>query len=597
MHDNGNARRPENQIERKPEIQIRDVPERIDVGVIRNLFLGVAGLPPLADKVVHIRRVGKPSSGLRHVVVQFQDTYASRLAFCYSKHLFLEKRYELRENLSPVELAERRGRHTDNSTSSKQGHSRIVGRSAPLGRASSRTSNQPAKHGSVSNPRSPALPAGSPGSQQCCWDHVKASEAGHVDCLRLFRKSGRFLPFGSPDRTLAGEARRDQAWQAASAACRANRSCSLRWLLASGWPTETEELAVGHLQDTVSSWEGVPGWEYLRPKGLPLPPLHELNLYRWAMKNLTPTCLEVLLEAGCCSPWICAIAADENRADFLALAAERGCPCRLWAMPAAARSGNPAVVRAVHQAWRDYNAAAPSERCVPDEEDEWIWIAVREAARLGLAHSLEALLRCFGEWWSLLPDLVETALMCAARGGHVECLDVILRLGIPTYNGWHFVAADIRPACLDHLRPRYKELLPEYALEIEAVSGQRELLKALHDQGFAWSGNEPLSAAKSGSVAALEYCLENVVPKSWIETMEAALRSRSPGCVQVLFDRADFWSTRGMKTSLTMQPLVQSTTAASSVSRWFSRTASTVAAYLTRCLQGHGLRPARESSS
>eukprot|EP00884_Botryococcus_braunii_P002730 jgi/Botrbrau1/12458/Bobra.0169s0006.1 len=453
-------------------------------------------------------------------------------------------------------------------TSIGEPRSRIVGRQAPLIPVPSRTCNRPAKHGFVREPCGNEFHAGPPGfllgqdlprvvqtddvecpvmplthSPKCCSDHVEASEAGHVDCLWLFRKSGRFLPFGIYNRAFAGEARRDQAWQAVSAACRAHQPHALGWLLASGWPTGTKELAVGDLQDTVSSWDGVRGWEYPRPEKLALPPLHELNVYRRVMKSPTSACLEVLLKAGCRSPWICAIAADEGKADFLALAAKRGCPCRLWAMPAAARSGNPTVVLALYEAWRHYNAAAPFLRCARDieEEEEWIWISVREAAHLGHASCLEALLRCFGKWESVhcsfQENLVETAVMCAARGGHVQCLDVILRSGLPTYNAWCRAAFCIDPACLDYLRPRYSDLLREHALLYEARAGRTEILRDLHEQGYAWSGYEPRSAAMSGSVEALKYCLDHVQPRRWNATMEEALRSRSPGCVQLLLTR------------------------------------------------------------
>eukprot|EP00884_Botryococcus_braunii_P002729 jgi/Botrbrau1/12457/Bobra.0169s0005.1 len=254
------------------------------------------------------------------------------------------------------------------------------------------------------------------------------------------------------------------------------------------------------------------------------------------MQNATSACLEVLLDSGCRSPWICAIAADEGKAAFPALAARPGCPCPLWAMPAAACSGNPAVVRNLHQAWMRCTAANPLQRC-HFLDDAWVRTSVWKAADLRHASCLEALLHCFGSRQWLLRGLVETAVTCAARGGHVECLDVILRSGLPTFNAWSLAADNIHRACLDYMRLRYSSLLRKYALQIEAGAGRIDMLKALHEQGYAWNGYEPRSAAKSGSVEALEYCLDHVQPWSWIETMEEAMRSRSPGCVQLLVDR------------------------------------------------------------
>eukprot|EP00884_Botryococcus_braunii_P008397 jgi/Botrbrau1/17559/Bobra.0166s0007.1 len=463
-------------------IVIKGVPEGTNNVIIRDFFLGGGGLPPLADKVVGIHRLGKgrPNSKRpRPLLIHFQDTYSRNLAFCYSWRL---RPYQIEEDLTGVECPALSPKHK---------------------------------------------------RKRCC-DAIEASEAGHVDCLRLSTDSGNFLPFGSPDRTLAGEARRDQAWQAVSAACRGNHPRALRWLLASGWPTETEELAVGHLQDTGSPWEGVRGWDYPRP--IQTLPVHELSLYRSAMQNRTSACLEVLLEAGCRSPWICAIAADEGKADFLALAAERGCPCPLWALPAAARSGNPGVVLALVEAWRSSTRASTFQRCHHENEHEWAKISIREAVHLGHAACLEALLHCFGKRWAVWGDpTVDSAVICAAEAGHVECLDIALRSGQTTSRCWRVAA--IHAACLDYLRPRYSELLRRFALQVEARAGQIDMLKALHEQGYRWNGDEPCSAAKSGSVEALEYCLDHVQLRDWKGAMREAARSGSPGCVQVLFDR------------------------------------------------------------
>jgi hypothetical protein len=174
---------------------------------------------------------------------------------------------------------------------------------------------------------------------QCCRDHVAAASAGHVHCLQHMQQRGHFLGLDSPERAWAGEARRMQEWEAANVACEAGHARVVSWLFSSGWPAEEGVKFPWHLRDGVKPelWEagnlrrlGSISWAFLP----------ELQLFRSALRNSGPDCLVALLDAGCCSGWICKLAALEGRADFWALALERGCPFDISHLIVAAWVGN-----------------------------------------------------------------------------------------------------------------------------------------------------------------------------------------------------------------------------------------------------------------
>ena len=70
-----------------------------------------------------------------------------------------------------------------------------------------------------------------------------------------------------------------------------------------------------------------------------------LDVYRQAVRNPMPACLEALLEARCRSVWICRLAAQEGKPAFLSLAASQGCPCDVVTLGIAAKAGNPHTAR------------------------------------------------------------------------------------------------------------------------------------------------------------------------------------------------------------------------------------------------------------
>eukprot|EP00884_Botryococcus_braunii_P005776 jgi/Botrbrau1/1519/Bobra.0107s0007.1 len=196
----------------------------------------------------------------------------------------------------------------------------------------------------------------STGENQCCRDYLDAARAGHTQCLQGLSQAGSFLPLDSPDRASAGELRRLEVWQAAITTCRAGHRPTLSWLFASGWPSSIDAALTWQTRDTVDLHQLMERRSLVEKDQLISQVcnwgesysscytekhfLLELDLYRYAMRNATPACLEALLEAGCRSVWICRLAALEGNAAFLALAANWGCPCDLIALQFAACSGD-----------------------------------------------------------------------------------------------------------------------------------------------------------------------------------------------------------------------------------------------------------------
>eukprot|EP00884_Botryococcus_braunii_P000686 jgi/Botrbrau1/10618/Bobra.154_1s0008.1 len=142
---------------------------------------------------------------------------------------------------------------------------------------------------------------------------------------------GEFLPFKSPKWQSAGEARRAQAWEAAALACSADRVNVLEWLFEGGWPPSASADAIDawRLKGILCTLDYMGNSVLGMPKDVILG--FEYDLYFHPVRNNTPACLEALLEAGCRSQWLCAIAAEEGEDARLMLAASRGCPCD-WRM-------------------------------------------------------------------------------------------------------------------------------------------------------------------------------------------------------------------------------------------------------------------------
>eukprot|EP00884_Botryococcus_braunii_P000405 jgi/Botrbrau1/10365/Bobra.146_2s0004.1 len=139
--------------------------------------------------------------------------------------------------------------------------------------------------------------------ETCCLGHLEAAGAGHIHCLERLQQEGQFLGLGSPDRRTAGEARSAQAWEAADAACRANHSSTLKWILAVWRPSRRTPAKLWCLRST-EDWDFTRDAGFYCPAHVELPSQHEFLLYRSVIRSPTPACLEVLLDAGCRSPFL-----------------------------------------------------------------------------------------------------------------------------------------------------------------------------------------------------------------------------------------------------------------------------------------------------
>jgi hypothetical protein len=251
---------------------------------------------------------------------------------------------------------------------------------------------------------------GAVAARQCCRDHLKGGQAGHVACLERLQEAGRFLPLDSPDRESAGEARRAQVWEAAIEACKAGHAHLLTWLFRSGWPRKADVFVPDDVPDVIADWNLL---KSLNPE-VP-PPLAELALYSYAVTQPCPACLAALLDAGCRSEWLCTVAALKERQDSLSLSASRGCPVMTHTVIVAAHTGQlPLLEAAYHEAKRCNSPALLGSK---------LWeVRAWEAAVKGQAGCLEAILGWFGkEFW------LDTVARAAANEGHLECLRVAQR--------------------------------------------------------------------------------------------------------------------------------------------------------------------------
>lgn len=167
---------------------------------------------------------------------------------------------------------------------------------------------------------------------QCCRDHKECATRGHVQCLEKLTREGRFLPFDSPDRKAAGEARRLQAWEAAVAACEAGHDRVLKLIL-KGWRPTIDNDVPWHLCDflpTLTEEER----DFSRANRLPGLPasIPEFRLCRAVVNAPSFACFRRLLSAGCRSPWLCILAAGTdkmkrfNAANRSRMHGQRSCP-------------------------------------------------------------------------------------------------------------------------------------------------------------------------------------------------------------------------------------------------------------------------------
>eukprot|EP00884_Botryococcus_braunii_P008602 jgi/Botrbrau1/17743/Bobra.0127s0008.1 len=336
-----------------------------------------------------------------------------------------------------------------------------------------------------------------------CLDHVDAARAGHLHWLDQLCKEGAFLPLNSPDWASAGEARKRQVFEAAIAGCSSSHAHVLAWLFPSEWPSI----------EAMCRWDTQDLWEQHRDFAAAFPALMtdfepfclEYKLYCCAVQQPTPSCLEALLDAGCRSRWICRIAAREGKADFLALAAKRGCPCDLDVWKFAASSGQHAVLEVL-------------------------------AFDHAICRDLKELFKKRGYFLEDLHDL-------AAANGQWECLQILERAGYLDMS-----LAAVPAACAGQLQilrnivdQDQGVLQYSYLFDFAAQSGSLACLEFLEGAGCRWEGHkQPVLAAGSRSSEALRYCLqrshEQLQERDWDDAMLQAVCSGSPDCMQALYD-------------------------------------------------------------
>eukprot|EP00884_Botryococcus_braunii_P021970 jgi/Botrbrau1/8457/Bobra.0237s0074.1 len=424
---------------------------------------------------------------------------------------------------------------------------------------------------------------GSTGKVQCCGDHLAAARAGHTKCLQGLAEAGRFLPLGSPDRAAAGELRRLEVWQAAITTCRAGRRPTLSWLFASGWPSSIDAALTWQTRDLVDLHELMDRRDLAETDRVisevccsETPFLLEVDLYRHALRKATPEYLEVLLEAGCRSVWICRLAALEGKGAFLALAAFRGCPCDLIALKFAARSGNIPLLWAAMGATLLPNGplfrtvgslgvvesdhithAAPSgDRLMATLIAALIWNepfycdmgslgvverdhimhAARLAASEGHSACLGALLCWFGERVVGYGQAI-----CIAERLDLNCLQTLQRAGCLRVELAAAGAAwGARLECLQYLMDLDPGLVDEPLLVSAVREGKPEAqiacLEFLQHRGCQWSaeGLEVTFSARTPEV--LRYCLARVRDWHWDRAMFYAITGGSLECMQLLYN-------------------------------------------------------------
>eukprot|EP00884_Botryococcus_braunii_P006170 jgi/Botrbrau1/15554/Bobra.0273s0006.1 len=341
-----------------------------------------------------------------------------------------------------------------------------------------------------------------------CRDHVDAARAGHLHCLAQLRERGLYLALRSRNWVSAGEARKSQVFEAAIAGCSSGRADVLAWLFSPGW---ARNIAAIWRWDTHDLWEQHEDFAEAFP-GLSIdnePFVLEYKLYCCAVQQPTPSCLEALLDAGCRSVWICRIAAREGKADFLALAAKRGCPCDFWVWQDAASTGKLAVL-----------------------------------ALLASDHAMRRIFKkaCIGarSWQRLI--------FLAASQGQWECLQILERVGCEDRRKAAESAAwSGQLQILQNLVEQDPQLLQDsYFFDAAAQGGSLACLEFLEHAGCPWHENEVISAAESGSLEALHYCVQrsrdNLQSCDLGYVMMNAICARSPECMQAVYDYGYQWS-------------------------------------------------------
>eukprot|EP00884_Botryococcus_braunii_P021882 jgi/Botrbrau1/8378/Bobra.0237s0001.1 len=379
---------------------------------------------------------------------------------------------------------------------------------------------------------------------QCCGGYMDAAEAGHLQCLQRLSEAGRFLPLASPHRASAGESRKLEVWDAAFASCRADHAHMLSWLFESGWPADFDAVLSWHMGDVVKSRDLIgEGWPVkargsctvedmdreLRTQFVP-----ELDLYRQAMRNPTPACLEALLKAGCRSVWVCCLAAQEQKPAFLTLAAKWGCPCDLTALCLAA---NLPLLKAVHSEVSLSNGfLSPGTADLSDYAAMCIVRAARAATRRGDAPCLAALLKWFG---------TAAATSGITRVGGLDCLHVLKRAGcLNLKRAVKGAAKRAQVESLKYLLDLDPNLMrkPLLLWTSECRTGPPEAIMDCMDflqgAGCQWSGDgEELLCAVSSGVEVLQYCLERVRVCPLGRAMQRASFQGRLDCMQVLYDK------------------------------------------------------------
>eukprot|EP00884_Botryococcus_braunii_P013828 jgi/Botrbrau1/22446/Bobra.0091s0048.1 len=365
---------------------------------------------------------------------------------------------------------------------------------------------------------------------QCCWSHVDAAEAGHLQCLQGLAEAGRFLTLGSSERATAGEARKLQVWEAAYASCRADHPHVLSRFFASGWPSSIDAALPWHMGDLAELLDFTKeGWPYdtldFAKEGRPDDALDkdflpELNLYRRAILNPTSACLEALLEAGCRSVWICRFAALEGKPSYLELAASRGCPCDVVALRIAAMAGDLPLLKEVYSA-----ASRPNGKLSCDVEK----------LSSGSVETIRAAAKCA---------------ISEGHNGHVDCLQAPPRAGVLRLD-WvaDCAAATAQLECLKYLLDLDPDLVKQPRLE-SAASGPKACdwktddgtsvacLEFLQRAGCQWSDGfyaELMLISALERPQVLRYCLENMENFPWnIVTWQCSRCSLE--CLQLLYD-------------------------------------------------------------
>eukprot|EP00884_Botryococcus_braunii_P008462 jgi/Botrbrau1/17617/Bobra.0166s0053.1 len=343
-----------------------------------------------------------------------------------------------------------------------------------------------------------------------CADHVDAARAGHLHCLDQLCKQGHFVRTDNPDWPCAGEARKCQAFEAATAACSSGHTDVIAWLFPSGWPLKLLEIFSWDTQDLLEQHEDfAKAFPDLKLDREPL--FFEYKLCCSAVQQATTSCLDALIDVGCRSAWLCRIAAREGKASFLALAAKRGCPCDFWVWEFAIRTSNHAMLKLL-------------------ETDK----AMRSIARMG--HNGGGL-----SWMDRLVHL-------AVSHDNWEGLQSLMRAGYTDLAGAaRMAAASGGLQCLKNLVELDPRLLLEYNLLLEATSsGSLACLEFLHKAGpdDTLSNSVHIFAAGSRSAQTLRYCLsvrppirESAYGGAYMDGLMAkAAGSGSSDCMQALYE-------------------------------------------------------------